>query len=308
MRPSFLKVGDKVGLVAPGRKITPEIIQRSQEIFSAWGLQVVLSSSLTRIEHSYHGAGADSRRKDFQNLLDDPEIRAVICARGGYGTTQFLDDLRWDGFKSNPKWVVGFSDVTALHLQLHRIGVESIHGIMPIQFDGEGQQKSILQLKELLFGKTVPLEWSYQPENKLGRTQGRLVGGNLSMVVDSLATSNELHTFGNVLFLEEVDEPLYKLDRMLTQLKRAKKLDKIKGLILGHFTDITDTSLPYGKKVTEIILDKIGPSIPVAFGCPSGHAAPNHSWIHGAAVTLTVETSGSRIEYVPEVVPGTISL
>jgi len=307
MRPPFLKARDKVGLVAPGRKITPEVIQRAQDIFKSWDLSLELSPSLLRNEHSYHGALAPQRKDDFQNFLDDAEIKAVICARGGYGTTQFLDNLQWDKFNSHPKWVVGFSDITALHLQLHRLGIESIHGIMPIQFDGAGQGDSIVLLKKLLFGEVSPLVWTVHSENKEGIAQGRLVGGNLSMVVDSLATSSELHAFGQVLFLEEIDEPLYKIDRMMTQLKRAKKLDKIKGLVLGHFTDITDTSLPYGKSVVEIMASKIKHPIPIAFGCPSGHAAPNHPWIHGALIALTVDKSGSKIEYQPDALSGNIS-
>jgi muramoyltetrapeptide carboxypeptidase len=302
-----MKAGDKVGLVAPGRKITPEVIQRAQDIFQSWDLNLDLSPSLLRSEHSYHGALAPQRKDDFQNFLDDAKIKAVISARGGYGTTQFLDGLQWDEFKKNPKWVVGFSDVTALHLQLHRLGIESIHGIMPIQFDSAGQADSILLLKKLLFGEVSPMAWTVHPDNREGIAQGRLVGGNLSMVVDSLATSSELHPFGQVLFLEEVDEPLYKIDRMMTQLKRAKKLDKIKGLILGHFTDITDTSLPYGKNVVEIVTSKIEHPIPIAFGCPSGHAAPNHPWIHGASIALIVDKSGSKIEYQPDAVSGNIS-
>jgi muramoyltetrapeptide carboxypeptidase len=298
MRPPHLNAGDFVGLVAPGRKISGEVVQKAERVFQSWNLSFVKTPGLISEQHSYHGASSDERARDFQGLLDNPEIKAIVCARGGYGTSQFIDQLNWDKFKQNPKWIVGFSDITALHLQIHRLGIESIHCLMPIQFENENQQPAQNRLKDILFGDYAPLIWQHREENRNGECNGQLIGGNLSLVVDSLATSNEIHTFGQILFIEEVDEPFYKVDRMMNQLKRAKKLDKIKGLIVGYCTDIKDTDLSYGHLVEEIILSKINASIPVAFGCPSGHEAPNFPWIHGAKISLRVGKEGCAIHYV----------
>lgn len=297
MRPPFLKAGDKIGLIAPSRRVTDENIQLATSVLAQWGFEAVLSLSLLKDEHSYHGATAEQRCRDLQAMLDDPAIRAIICIRGGYGITQFLDAINWEVYKQNPKWMVGFSDITALHLQLFRLGFESIHGIMPIQFSHAEQAEPMQALGQLLIGNMPPLTWETDASSLHGSARGHLVGGNLSMIVDSLATSSELHTFGQLLFLEEVDEPLYKIDRMLTQLKRARKLDKVTGLVVGQFTGISDGTLPYGQRVEEIIKHKIDRPIPIAFGCPSGHAAPNFSWIHGAQAELSVGNK-SKITYV----------
>lgn len=298
MRPNFLHPGDTIGLITTARRITPDVAERAEAMLTSWGLNVRKTESLTSSEHSYHGASVETRARDLQTLLDDPQVKAVMCARGGYGSSQILDMVKWDEFKKNPKWIVGFSDVTALHLQAYRLGVESIHSLMPLQFKDEKQKPAYYRLKKILFGDVVPLSWSTGAGSRTGESTGALVGGNLSLITDALATTNELHTFGTILFLEEVDEPFYKVDKMLTHLKRAKKLDKIKGLVVGYFTDIKDTDIPYGETVEEIILSKIPTTIPVAFGCPSGHQAPNMPWIHGAQVKLHVDESGSSIEFL----------
>lgn len=297
MRPPYLKPGDCIGLVAPGRKISDEVVQKASEVFRSWGLQVVNSPALSNTTHAYHGASTEERAHDFQSMLDDDEIKAIICARGGYGTSQFLDLLNWEKFKLNPKWIVGFSDITALHLQIQRLAIESLHSLMPIQFLNDQQLPAQERLKEMLFGNITPLVWNAHPANRVGECEGQLIGGNLSLVVDSLATTNEAHTFGKILFIEEVDEPFYKVDRLLTQLKRAKKLDKIKGLVVGYFTGIRDTDISYGQSVEQIILSKINPAVPVAFGCPSGHEAPNFPWIHGAQATLQISDREAKLSY-----------
>ncbi len=296
MRPPYLQPGDTVGLLAPGKKVTTDTVAIARQWLESCGWKVRVAHSVYSATHSYHSGLGAERLADMQLFLDDPEVKAIICLRGGYGATPLLDQLKWEGMKAAPKWIVGFSDVTALHLQLHRLNIESIHGIMPIQFNEDGQAAAIHHLQGLLCGKETPLSWKSGDNSKEGDVVGEIIGGNLSLIVDSLATSSELHTFGKVLFVEEVDEPLYKIDRMFTQLKRAKKLEKIAGLVIGHFTSVSDVA-QFGETLEQIVLSKLNPNIPVAFGCPSGHALPNFSWIHGAKVSLIVSKERSEIIY-----------
>lgn len=297
MKPPFLQTGDTVALLAPGKKVTTDTVAKAQRWIENCGWKVRVAHSVYSTAHSYHSGHNAERLSELQMFLDDPEIKAIICLRGGYGTTPLLDQLKWDGMKAAPKWIVGFSDITALHLQLHRLNTESIHGIMPIQFEEEGQAAAMSHLQRLLAGQENTWQWKTGMNSRAGEATGQLVGGNLSLIADSLATSNELHTFGKILFVEEVDEPLYKIDRMFTQLKRAKKLDKIVGLVAGHFTAVTDAA-QFGETLEQIVLSKVNTPIPVAFGCPSGHAAPNFSWIHGAPVRLRVADDTCTITYL----------
>jgi muramoyltetrapeptide carboxypeptidase len=294
--PEMLKKGDKIGIVATARKVTEEHVQPAVSIFEEWGLNVILSPLLYKGLHSYLAGTDEQRIASVQRFLDDPDVRAVICARGGYGTTRIIDQLDFKEFKKSPKWVVGFSDITSLHLKLASLGVESIHGTMPVLFSRHDSKESVDQLRRTLFGASPELHANSNKYNKPGKASGVAVGGNLSLLVDSLGTSYELETEGKVLIIEEVDEYLYKLDRMFVQLKRSRKLDQLAGLAIGHFTDIKDTELSFGESVEEIVRFHTKEfTYPIGFGFPTGHENPNYAWIQGRQVELRVDEIGASL-------------
>jgi muramoyltetrapeptide carboxypeptidase len=296
--PKPLSHGDKIGIVATARKVTDEHIMPAVEQFKNWGLNVVLSPMLFGGTHSYLAGTDEERIAAVQQFLDDPELSAIICARGGYGTTRIIDQVDFREFVKHPKWIVGFSDITALHLRLSALGFESIHGTMPVLFTKEDSGSSVEHLRTALFGE--PLELSAAPHrgNRHGEASGKLIGGNLSLVVDSLGTAHEPNTEGTILVIEEVDEYYYKIDRMIVQLKRAGKLDHLAGLVAGHFTDIKETELKFGETVEEIIRYHTKSfSYPVAFNFPTGHANPNFSWIEGREALLSVDHDHARLTH-----------
>ena len=294
--PSSLRSGDTVAIVAPGRKVSIEDISTATKTLSSWGVDVEFAPNLFGGDHSYLSSNDAKRADDFQRALDDVKIKAIICARGGYGTTRIIDKLDFSQFLNAPKWIVGFSDITALHLKIFHLGVESIHGIMPILFHKPEYTSSIVSLQKILFGDDILISAEASEYNKPGITTGNIVGGNLSLLVDSLGTTSELDTTSNILIVEEIDEHLYKVDRMFTQLERAGKLENLAGLVVGHMTNLKDGELKFGETVQDIILNKVGNyRYPVGFDFPIGHDSPNLAWRHGSLMTLTVNKNGSSL-------------
>jgi muramoyltetrapeptide carboxypeptidase len=250
-------------------------------------------------EHSYLAGTDDQRLAGIQQMLDDPTIRAVICARGGYGTTRIVDRIDLTALKKNPKWIIGFSDVTALHLQLAFEEIQSIHGIMPVLFDREESMPSLKSLQSILFGEKFELKANHDISNKPGKAAGQLIGGNLSLIVDSIGTLHEVETNGKILIVEEIDEYLYKIDRMIVQLKRAGKLEKLAGLVVGYFTDIKDSDLPFGEDYKDIIRFHTREyGFPIGFNFQTGHENPNFAWVQGAIASLQVADDGSKLSVV----------
>ncbi|MDH4089438.1 MAG: LD-carboxypeptidase [Cyclobacteriaceae bacterium] len=299
IKPNSLQTGDTVGIVATGRKVYPQDVRAAERQFISWGINVVLAPHLFGDEHHYLAASDDHRKQDFQSMLDDKNIKAIICARGGYGTTRILDQLVFSDFMQNPKWIVGFSDITALHLKLFQLGVESIHATMPVLFELPASHGSVESLKRILLGEENVIRAEPNSNNIQGKSTGRVVGGNLSLIVDSLATLSEPDLAETILIAEEIDERLYKIDRMFTQLKRAGKLDKLSGLVVGHMTDIKDTTPGFGETLEEIILSKVKTfDYPVAFNFPIGHENPNLAWKHGSIMALTVGAKGCSLESI----------
>lgn len=296
IRPASLISGDCVGIVAPGRKVNLEDISAATKTFASWGIEVELAPNLFSEDHSYLSSSDPKRAGDFQRMLDNDRIKAIICARGGYGTTRIIERLDFSKFVHTPKWVVGFSDITALHLKLYRLGIESIHGIMPILFNRQEYASSISSLQEILFGHDSLISAIASEYNRPGMTTGKVLGGNLSLLVDSLGTPSELDTTSNILIVEEIDEHLYKVDRMFTQLDRAGKLDKLAGLVVGHMTSLKDGDLKFGETVQDIILNKVSKyEYPVGFNFPIGHDWPNLAWRHGSQMTLMVSINNSYL-------------
>lgn len=270
-RPELLKRGDCVAIVSPSRAIFKDQIQEAVKVFQTWGLQVVYGNSL--YNKSGYFAGSDEERlTEFQEMIDDPTIKAIFCSRGGYGITRFLDRLNLNSLLEEPKWIVGFSDITALHLKLNQYQIESIHGLMPVQFGYDGVADSIDSLYKILFVPKSMYDVSVIECSIDGEVESELIGGNLSLICESLGTASEINTDAKILFIEEIDEYLYKVDRMLNQLKRAGKFDKLKGVLVGDFTNIKDTEIPFGcDQLTLLRTYFENKDIPVAFGFPAGH-------------------------------------
>jgi len=287
MRPPYLQTGQKVAIVAPAKSINRAEIKMAVSIFEAWGLEVVLGKHLFKTYHQFAGTDAE-RAQDFQEMLDDPEIRAIICARGGYGTTRIIDRLDFTAFLQKPKWIVGFSDVTVLHCHLHNFNVETIHGIMPLLFPKQ-TEVSIESLRQALFGKPLKVNSVLSVLNKRGVTKGVVVGGNLTLFANAIGTPSEIDTQGKILFLEEVNEYLYHIDRMMVQLKRAGKLDQLAGLIIGQFSGVKDNEVFFGQTVYEIVNDLTQEfDYPVCYNFPIGHEKHNMTVICNRKASLSV--------------------
>lgn len=296
--PQHLTPGCKVGILATGRRIKPDDITNALDVLRGWGLDVVCSPYLFSTDHSYLAGNDDQRTAALQQFLDDHDLKAIFCARGGYGTTRIIDKLDFTEFQESPKWIVGFSDVTALHLRLSDLGTKSIHGTMPALFSRPGSESSIETLRSALFGRPLDVHAQGSSSNKNGAATGVLLGGNLSLLVDALGTSDEPVTEGKILVVEEVDEYLYKIDRMFVQLKRAGKLAGLSGLAVGYFSEIRDTELSFGESFEDIIrFHTMEYSYPVGFNFPIGHLEPNDAWISGATALLSVSADESFIRY-----------
>jgi muramoyltetrapeptide carboxypeptidase len=284
-----------VAIVATARKISEEEIRASVNILKSWGLEVVIGNTIGKSYNQYAGTD-DERRKDLQQVLDNPEIRAVFCARGGYGTLRIIDDIDFTAFQKNPKWVVGFSDITVLHAHIQEIcGIESIHSLMPINFQGlPPHDPSISSLKTALFGEALQYVKEVESpglltKNRAGEASGILIGGNLSLIYALQGGNSDPDTSGKILFIEDLDEYLYHVDRMVLSLKRSGKLSGLAGLLVGGMTDMKDNLVPYGKSATEIIMEHVEEfSFPVAFGFPAGHTKDNRALILGRKVFLKV--------------------
>ena len=296
INPPLLKSGDKIGIVATGRKVNASNIESSRKIFASWGVEVLMSPNLHSNQHNYLAGSVLERLSDFQQMIDNPDIKAIVCARGGYGTTRIIDGLDFSSLYKNPKWIVGFSDVTALHLKLFKVGLKSIHGTMPLLFSNAESNSSIESLRRSLIGESDVITSRPNPLNRFGKATAQIMGGNLSLIVDSIGTSADPDTNGKILVLEEIDEYKYKIDRMLTHLKRSGKLDYLAGLIVGHMTDIKDPEIPFGETIEEIVVSKTTKkNFPIAFNFPIGHENPNLAWVHGSVMTLNVTKAGAQL-------------
>lgn len=297
MTPPALRPGDRVAIVCPARKVSHAEVAAAVRILTDWGLEVVLGETVTA--EYYQFAGPDElRRADFQRQLDAPDIRAILCARGGYGTSRIIDQLDFSRFAQNPKWIAGFSDVTVLNCHLLALGYESIHGVMPLLFDQEGGAESLESLRRVLFGEAVSYAAPAHPLNRPGTAEGELIGGNLSLLQNLTGTASDCSTAGRILFLEDIDEYLYNIDRMLVHLNRTGKLRNLAGLLVGHFTNPQDNAIPFGQTPYEIIQTYAGKyRFPVAYGFPVGHEPQNMALVCGRRARMVVDEAGVRVAY-----------
>ncbi|NLR90378.1 S66 peptidase family protein [Flammeovirga agarivorans] len=291
----ILQRGDKVAVVAASGVVNIDAVLDGIEVLRAWGL--IVSDDQQWAAEWGSLAGADSRRiSRLQEALDDPEIKAIFLARGGYGLTRIIDRVDWAKFIDHPKWVIGFSDVTTLHTCINNIGFASIHGPMVAQFNKKELEVSISQLKGMLFYDEVPmLKGDIKEEYSDREITGTMVGGNLCMIADQIGTYSELDIEDKILFLEEVGEKPYQVDRMMTRLKRSGDLNKVKAIIMGQFSMVPDEERPFPLTVKQIIKEKV--DVPVITGVTCGHEYPNTPIILGGQYTIKCIDDKALIEY-----------
>ncbi|MFZ6053144.1 S66 peptidase family protein [Halocola ammonii] len=289
--PEALKPGDSIGIVSTARKISREELQPAIDQIKKWGFEVVLGENLFAEHHQFAGT-AEQRLSDFQQMLDNPKVRAILCARGGYGTVQIIDQIDFSKFRQNPKWICGYSDVTVLHNHIYQnCGVTTLHSTMPINF-AKNTPEALQSLYDALTGKKPKFEFTPEEGSRSGTAKGQMIGGNLSILYSLTGTPSHIDTSGQILFLEDLDEYLYHIDRMMMNLKRAGMIENLAGLIIGGMTDMNDNTIPYGYSAKETILEHVKDyDFPVAFGFPSGHLDGNLTWVHGGEVEMEVGTN-----------------
>lgn len=298
-QPPYLKAGDTVAIVAPSgilKNRTGEVA-RAKALLKSWGLYTVVGEHVFNSDN--HFAGTDDERcEDFQKALDDPKISAIWCARGGYGAVRILDKLDYSKFKMNPKWVIGYSDITALHNQVHNEGFQSIHAMMctSLQDDAPTIKETISTFKNAIFGTPLTYTLPASKYNKQGFVSAPITGGNLTILHTMLGSKTSIDTTGKILFIEEIGEYKYHIDRMLQSLKRAGYFDNCKGLIVGDFTKIKKNTTPWGASIEQLILDILKDyDFPIAFGMPAGHAKDNRALILGSRIELSINTEQTTV-------------
>jgi muramoyltetrapeptide carboxypeptidase len=290
--PPFLKSGDTIAIIATARKILKEEIRPAKELFESWGLKVVISQDLFEVENQFAGTD-DKRAQQLQWAIQHPDAKAIFCARGGYGTMRILEKVYFSQLTANPKWIFGFSDITALHCHLLALEhVASVHSPMCSTIP-DSSPESIQSIKDVMFGNGVNYKINSHILNKFGDTEGELVGGNLSLLYALKGTQHFPDLAGKILFIEDLDEYLYHIDRMMLSLKMSGLLSRIKGLIVGGFTDMKDNTVPFGKSAEEIILEHVSSyNYPVCFGFPVGHIKDNRALMMGVNGKLCVGSNG----------------
>jgi len=289
--PEKLKIGDKIGIISTARKISLDELNSAIKVIENWGLEIVLGQNLFKENNQFSGT-IQQRSDDLQSMIDNDTIKAILCARGGYGTVQIIDEIDFSSLKKNPKWIIGYSDVTVLHSHLNNIGVSSLHATMPINFENNSTE-SLQSVKNSLLRKSNRIECKSNAFNRLGKVDAKIVGGNLSILYSLLGSISDIDTEGKILFIEDLDEYLYHIDRMIMNLKRNGKLAKLKGLIVGGMNNMNDNEIPFGKSVEEIILEHTKAyDYPICFGFPAGHINDNRCIKLGVRSVLKITTNG----------------
>ena len=296
LKPKHLSPGDKVAIVCTARFAQSESLNAAIELLKKWQLNPVLGNSIG-IKHHQFGGTDLQRTEDLQCQINDTEIKAIWCAKGGYGTARILDAIDFKPLLRQPKWIIGYSDVTALHLHLQNLGLVSLHAQMPVDIEHKST-KTIDSLKQSLFHKPFNIHYKSKFPSKHGKAQGEIIGGNLSVLYSVLGSSSEPNFSNKILFLEDLDEYLYHIDRMMLNLYRRGLLHKIKGLVIGGMNKMNDNAIPFGKKVYQIIDEYVSElKIPVAYDCPVGHDFDNLALTLGAEIKLEVNNNQVLIEY-----------
>lgn len=302
IQPPYLQVGDTVAIVAPSGilKNRQAEVQRAVKLLESWGLHALVGEHV--FEQGNHFAGTDAQRyEDFQNAMDNPTVSAIWAARGGYGTVRILDKLDYTKFHKKPKWLIGYSDITALHNDFHNAGYETIHAMMctNLSADGSGLDDTITTFKKALFG--MPLSYTLKGSNynKPGTVQAPIVGGNLTILQTMLGSKSSIDTAGKILFIEEIGEYKYHVDRMLQGLKRAGYFDNCAGVLVGDMTKMRKNTTAWGTSIEQLILDALSDyNFPIAFNMPAGHENDNRALILGQQVELVVGSDFSTLKFL----------
>ncbi len=286
-----MKKGDEIRIVSSARAVSPTELISSITELESWGLKVTLGANIHKIFYQFAGTYND-RSSDIQQAISDPMVKAVLFARGGYGSVQVVDFIDYSHLIHNPKWFIGYSDITVFHSHLSSLNIPSIHATMPINFPNN-TQKALLSLKKLLFGGENRISTSKHVNNRPGKANGKLIGGNLSILYSLLGSKSDVNTDGKILFIEDLDEYLYHIDRMMMNLKRNGKFDKLKGLIVGGMTKMNDNVVPFGYSAEEIIINATKDyDFPIVFGFPAGHLDDNRALFMGIDTQINVNNNG----------------
>ena len=292
--PPYLQKGDRVAIVCPAKKL-PQPMDDAVALLQSWGLEVVLGETVTASCHQFAGDDA-LRAQDLQRYVNDDTIKAIFAARGGYGTVRIIDSVDFSRLITHPKWIIGFSDITVLHAHLFtNYGLQTIHGQMPINIP-DATVPSLETLRKALLGQELTYEITPHPLNRTGHAEGVLIGGNLAILLSLSGSVSDYNYDGKILFIEDVGEYLYSIDRMLYTLKRAGKLKNLAGLIVGGFTDLKDNDIPFGQTAQEIIRAIVEEyDYPVCFDFPAGHVRDNWALVMGRKVKLLLQSSNSLV-------------
>ncbi|MVN20215.1 S66 peptidase family protein [Mucilaginibacter arboris] len=297
IQPPYLKIGDKVAITCPAKKLLQPMTD-AVALLESWGLKVVLGETVNASYNQFAGEDA-LRAADLQGFIKDDSIKAIFAARGGYGTIRMIDDVDFSSIKEAPKWIIGFSDITVLHAHVFAaFGLQSIHGQMPLTIP-DGTAESLQTLRKALFGEDVGYQFSAEKLNRMGEAQGILVGGNLALLIAVSGSVSDFVYSGKILFIEDVGEYLYSIDRMMRTLKRAGKLKNLAGLMVGSFTELKDNETPFGQTAEEIIFETVKEyDYPVCFNFPAGHISNNQALILGKTLNLTVQKEHTTAKYL----------
>ncbi|MEO6404378.1 MAG: LD-carboxypeptidase [Ferruginibacter sp.] len=301
--PPYLKAGDSIGITSPAGYISLEDLKPSLDKMNEWGYMPVIGSTIGKRDFGFGGT-AEERLSDLQQMLDDKNIKAIMCARGGYGSINIIDKIDFKKFKKHPKWIIGFSDITVMHSHINRnLGIATIHSKMCNSFPTDWslaspvQQASIESIRECLAGEQMKYSATFNTNNKTGIADGTLIGGNLKTLESLAGSASDIHTNNKILFVEDTGEYLYSIDRMFWNLKRTGKLSALKGLIVGGFkVKKDDEGEAFGRTIEEIVLEKIaGYDYPVCFDFPVGHQVNNFALKCGMLQRLSVQTTGTEL-------------
>ena len=301
IQPPYLKAGDTVAIVAPSGilKNRKHGVDESVALLKSWGLHVVVGDHVFNDNHHFAGTD-DERANDLQKAMDDPTISAIWCARGGYGTVRVLDKLNYSKFREHPKWVIGYSDITALHNQLNNEGFKSIHAIMCLSLtdDLDEIKEPVETFKNALFNGATNYEVKGSSFNREGNSTGQLVGGNLTLLHTMLGSKTSIDVSGKILFIEDIGEYKYHIDRMLQSLKRAGYFDNCIGVIVGGMSKMRKNTTLWGTSVEQLILDALSEyDFPIAFNMPAGHETDNRALVLGSTIDLKVAKDGTSIVF-----------
>jgi muramoyltetrapeptide carboxypeptidase len=289
IQPSHLSQGDTIGIVCPSGNIPLEKVQVCIQTLEKWGYKVKMGTTIGAKKDSFSGTDTE-RAADLQFMLDDPTVKAILCARGGYGASRIISVMNFKHFNEQPKWVIGFSDITVLHAAILKQNCMSIHGPMAAAFaKGEAGEPYIQSLKQVLEGQKTSYTIPAHIMNNMGSTKAELVGGNLCILAHLIGSKNAIETSGKILFLEDVGEYHYNIDRLMIQCKNTGMFDHLAGLVVGGFTDLKDPSSDFGATAYDIIKEHTSAyTYPICFDFPISHSLPNFAIKQGQVYSLAV--------------------